>query len=291
VLAQGPVKPGPCARPIENCVTFTVTGSFTVEVHLLHIPAGVASTLTIPVASGAGTPAGTRTASCPPADATGRATCSAVVSGAGLVPQVGGIVVLSGGAPTPTATTTTTALPANNVAQIAASLGSEAVGGLPCAVVPGQQCQVVPIGATGPAGSATVSGSMSVTLSIPAGVVPAGTVANAFFATTAGVENVACAPAAAGVVTRCVGNLLGNAIDGSAVRVFAGGVQVATGRVIGPGAPPLLPPPPPLLLPLPPFAGPAQPEVPVIPEADSLILLAGGLAALGVLLARRRGGR
>jgi hypothetical protein len=57
--------------------------------------------------------------------------------------------------------------------------------------------------------------------------------------------------------------------------------------------PPLgfIPPPPPPLLPPPPPAPMAQratmPEVPVIPEADSLILLVGGLAAFGGLAALR----
>jgi hypothetical protein len=64
---------------------------------------------------------------------------------------------------------------------------------------------------------------------------------------------------------------------------------------------PLLPPPPPVLLPppalaplppppLPPFSLEAAlaPEVPVIPEADSLALLVGGLAALGALGGLRR---
>jgi len=298
VLAQGPVKPGPCARPIENCATFTVTGSFTVEAHLLHLPPGIVPTLTIPVVDGTGSPAGTRALTCPPADETGRTDCNGLVTGAGLAPQVGGIVVLSGGAATPTATTTpTTPAPANNVAQIAAGLASEALAGVPCAVVPGQQCAIVPNGTTGPSGGATVDGSMSVALTVPAGIVPAGAVANAFFATTAGVENVPCALAAAGVATRCTGRLAGDALLGSTVRVFAGGVQVATGTVVGPGVPPLLPPAPPVVLPpppsplapLPPFGGPGQPEVPVIPEAGTLVLLASGLAALGALGARRRG--
>ena len=45
---------------------------------------------------------------------------------------------------------------------------------------------------------------------------------------------------------------------------------------------------------LPPFAAPglaasvAFPEVPVIPEADSLVLLGNGLVALGMLAALRR---
>jgi hypothetical protein len=64
---------------------------------------------------------------------------------------------------------------------------------------------------------------------------------------------------------------------------------------------PLLPPPPAVLLPppalaplppppLPPFSLEAAlaPEGPVIPEADSLALLVGGLAALGALGGLRR---
>jgi hypothetical protein len=67
---------------------------------------------------------------------------------------------------------------------------------------------------------------------------------------------------------------------------------------------PLPPPPPPPLLPPPPMMAPpmmappsaaAMPGVPVIPEADSLVLLIGGLAALGGLavvrhVRRRRDG-
>jgi hypothetical protein len=72
------------------------------------------------------------------------------------------------------------------------------------------------------------------------------------------------------------------------------------GTVVPIGPPPILPPPPflppppppPPLLPPPPMAPPsmagaAMPEVPVIPEADSLLLLVGGLAALGGLAAFR----
>jgi hypothetical protein len=60
--------------------------------------------------------------------------------------------------------------------------------------------------------------------------------------------------------------------------------------------PPLefLPPPPPPLLPPPPpppagvgVARPAFPEVPVIPEADTVLLLVGGLAALGIAAGAR----
>jgi len=57
-----------------------------------------------------------------------------------------------------------------------------------------------------------------------------------------------------------------------------------------PPGPPLPPPPPPGLVPPPPLAGPSAvrpPGVPVIPEADSVFLLAGGLALVGLIAAVR----
>ena len=89
--------------------------------------------------------------------------------------------------------------------------------------------------------------------------------------------------------------------------LFREGQQVATGRIRGIGIGGLLLPlhliPPPLGLPLPPppFSAPPlpllppttalQPEIPVIPEGNSLGLLAGGLVALGALSALRRRAR
>src|SRR5262249_29464131 len=54
---------------------------------------------------------------------------------------------------------------------------------------------------------------------------------------------------------------------------------------IPPPPPPLLPAPPPAPLIAPPAA--AVPSVPVIPESDSLVLLVGGLVALGGLVGYR----
>src|SRR5262249_56876792 len=70
----------------------------------------------------------------------------------------------------------------------------------------------------------------------------------------------------------------------------------ATLPLLPPPPPPILPPPPPplpLLPPPPPFLSPfaapsaVAPEVPVIPEADSLPLLGGGLLVLGALAGLR----
>jgi hypothetical protein len=89
---------------------------------------------------------------------------------------------------------------------------------------------------------------------------------------------------------------------GSVVQTLASGTVFCTNNVplpppflpqpplefIPPPPPPLLPPPPPRPLMGPPMAAAAaMPGVPVIPEADSLFLLAGGLVALGSLVALR----
>jgi hypothetical protein len=160
----------------------------------------------------------------------------------------------------------------------------------------------------------------SLVANVPPGVV-AGTIPVAVFTTTVGLEAFACSAVVAGVATvACNGTTTGNALQGSTVTVvFAPGVT-STGIITGagpvvptptpvrfippvPALPPVLPsalvppPPPPLLPPPPPpslgqpLMGPmapgAFPEVPVIPEADSLPLLLGGLAALGGLVAYR----
>ncbi len=220
---------------------------------------------------------------------------------------------------TPTATSTATAtatlptatLPPSNLtlaqAQARALATAGFQGGLPepCAALAGESCAVS--GAL--AGTLTRSGSMAFTLSttVPAGV-PAGTTPIAVFATDQGVQAVACAAPSGGPGSRytCAGTLPGNALQGSSAALcFTAATACLLGTVTGPGAvpaaaalavppllPPLLPPPPPPLV-LPPPA--AQPpiagrlaEVPVVPESDSLALLAVGLAALGLLAGARR---
>jgi YVTN family beta-propeller protein len=150
--------------------------------------------------------------------------------------------------------------------------------------------------------------------------------------TSVGNEVVICT--VSGTTATCSGTLIGTPIQGAtALLVTSSGVIVARGTIVAgapspagtttptltptatphavihpallpPPLPPLIPPlvlPPPPLLPPPPSApmgaapaGAAFPEVPVIPEADSVVLLVGGLAAVGVLAglrARRRRGR
>lgn len=96
-----------------------------------------------------------------------------------------------------------------------------------------------------------------------------------------------------------LGSTTGSPIQGGTITVNVGGT-VLTGTIqcqpVPPPAPPpppplqVVPPPPPPLLPPPPpapMAGRGLAEVPVIPEADSLFLLAGGLAILGGLVVAR----
>jgi hypothetical protein len=166
----------------------------------------------------------------------------------------------------------------------------------------GQQCQAA--GAVNGTGNVTGSMRWNLTATVPAGVV-VGTIPVAVFTTTISPPNegFACAPVVGGVGTvACNGTTVGNALLGSTVTVvFAPGIT-ATGTITGPGGSvnniPLLPPPPPppLLLPpplLPPPPGPvmqqmpAMPPVPVIPEADSFLLVAVGIIGIGTLAGLR----
>jgi hypothetical protein len=213
-----------------------------------------------------------------------------------------------------------------NLSLAQAQTSAQATGGfllgsslIDCAPV-GQTCQVT--GAV--TGTITITGSFTFTLTttVPAGATP--TIPVAVFSTDAGIIAVACGTAAGAVGTTytCTGAAGGPGVapqQGSTVAIcFATNAAATTatcnlGTVTGPGVisplaalnlpllppPPLqfLPPPPPPLLPPPPMAPPmgmgmrapaAFPEVPVIPEADSLFLLVGGLVALGSVVALRR---
>lgn len=215
--------------------------------------------------------------------------------------------------PTPTRTATPTSLTvAQALTQAQGSAGFQrgaaAVG---CASL-GQPCSV------GGALSGTVSalaggsGGFTFTLSatLPAGV-PPGIAPVAVFSTTQGVLGAVCgAPSGAvGTTYTCAGTLTAPGAvplqGSSAALCFTATTACLLGSVSGPGpaaalaassaplVPPVIvaaPPPPPLVPPPPlapltaPFAGPpAAVEVPVIPEAESALLLALGLAAAGAV--------
>ena len=126
----------------------------------------------------------------------------------------------------------------------------------------------------------------------------------------------------------CTGTTAGDALLGGIVTVdipiVGGGFAVVTGTIVGPTVgvtapvqpaaaipsalsanlprlipppvpqfippppPPLLPPPPPAPMGLQPAGALGPPEVPVIPEADSMFLVVAGLVALGGLVGLRR---
>lgn len=95
-VVLGPILGGPCPRPIANCLELTVAaGGLSVTGTVQGVAGGSTLTLQIPVADGAGNPAGLRTVSCGPADNTRTATCSATIAGAGLLPLVGGTITVS----------------------------------------------------------------------------------------------------------------------------------------------------------------------------------------------------
>jgi hypothetical protein len=216
-------------------------------------------------------------------------TSGAILQGAVITVRV---PLAGGGSLDLTGVISGTGSPSLGLQQALALVQPSGQPGLPCAVVPGQACQVV--GAV--SGSGLVTGSMSWTLSaaLPAGVA-AGAVPVAVISTAGGVQGFPCGAAVAGATAvACTGTTSANALQGSlATVVFAAGVT-AVGTVSGtevailPLAPPppinLPPPPPPPIVPfspaLPsgaPTSGAGAQEVPLIPEADTLLLVAVGL--------------
>lgn len=204
------------------------------------------------------------------------------------------------GGPTPTPAGPT-------IQQALAQVPPSGLPGVPCAGAPGAACTVE--GSVSGQGVVVASMRWTLTVTVPAGVAP-GTAPVAVFTTTAGAEGFACSPVVAGAATvTCTGTTAGNALQGSTVTVVFGTGLTATGRVAlgAGGAPPvpvapLLPPHPPALAPPPPLvpialvppsrgAPGGYPEVPVVPEADSVALLGIGLAAVAALVCWRRRGR
>jgi len=170
--------------------------------------------------------------------------------------------------------------------------------------------------------TATNTSAAIVPGSIPALTLPT-TAGNESGTPLAGAATV-CSPvgAAPPFTTTCQGTTVGDVLLGAPVTVaFAlagGGTAVSTGQQVagaavstGPAAPappptqslaaalPLLPPPPPLFIPPPPApllpaprgGPPAAAGIPLIPETDSALLLAGGLLVLSGIAAYRRAGR
>jgi hypothetical protein len=144
----------------------------------------------------------------------------------------------------------------------------------------------------------------------------AGAVPVAVISTTTGVVGIACTAIALGTTTAtCTGTITGQALQGSTVAICFPNATVTAftcslGTVLGPGPvgnnlpslpllppPPLqfIPPPPPPLLPPPPPApmggamtgASPMASVPVIPEADSIFLVVGGLVAVGAIAGLR----
>jgi hypothetical protein len=229
----------------------------------------------------------------------------------------GGAVDLTG---TVTAAATTGVSPtAATALPVLQAGGFTAVAQNQCATRIGQTCQVT--GAI--TGTATITGSATWNITVAAA--PAGALAAvapvAFVLTTTapvapGEGPFPCAVlAAVGGTTTCNFVSAGNPLNGLTVAVcFATaaapvcvfgtvtGNNVINNPIILPNLPILpppplefIPPPPPPLLPPPPPAptgamAPARaafPDVPVIPEADSLFLVVGGLVALGGLVGYR----
>ena len=233
------------------------------------------------------------------------------------------------GTTTPLPATTSTASPTPTATQAVVPPNqnlppSSGQANVPCTAVIGGICVISGPNVQG-TWTRTSSGAFIATATGPAGTVVGGLPA-IFLPTTVGVEAFPCGPVNAALQASCTGTTVGNLVLGATVTVrfplLIGGTTDVTGVVTGPGVvatstpapaptaaslvvvqappppflPPLLPPlPPPAFMP-PPAAGPglaaAAPEVPLIPETDSLFLLLGGLGALGagaLLRARRRG--
>jgi hypothetical protein len=230
---------------------------------------------------------------------------------AGIVNLVGTVTAATGTGTSPTAAT---------AGPVLATLGFTGTVSNPCGIRIGVTCQVT--GAV--TGSATITGSATWNLTVAAA--PAGALVGvapvAFALTTVNAVNPGEGPfpctalAAAGGATTCAFGTTGNPLVGTTVAVcfataaapvcvvgtvaLSNAAQAAIALPNLPILPPppleFIPPPPPPLLPPPPPAptgamAPSRaafPEVPVIPEADSLFLVIGGLVALGGLVGYRR---
>ncbi|HZR98960.1 MAG TPA: hypothetical protein VFE37_09655 [Chloroflexota bacterium] len=148
----------------------------------------------------------------------------------------------------------------------------------PCAGAVGQTCTVSG-GVTGP-WTKTSSGHFAFTATGPAGTLPF-SFPTVFIPTTTGVENVPCSPVpvTAPFTVHCIGNTVGDLLQGATITVrfllTAGGTADVTGTATGPGvaaAAPIVPAPTaaaqqPIVI------GPLLPPVPPVPPLPPLPLL------------------
>jgi len=309
VVANGRIEAGSCST-LTNCLEMSVTGSFTVGGTITGLPTGLVPTLAIPVVTPPGTAVNVVTLSCQPSHPTGGSLCLTGVSTPGTQPQPGGLIVVTGnapGGPTPTpATPGVLPTPTGGGIPPVVPLGvnvpaSSGQPGVPCTLLVGTGCPVT----GGVTGNTNKISSMVYRLTATGPATAAvGGIPAAFIPTTARVESAACGPVSAALQVTCSGTTAGDALLGATVTVrfplVGGGTADVTGVVQGPGPLPLLPPPPPPILPPlppapPPFLSPPLPaavpsEVPVIPEADSVLLLTVSLGVVALLRGLRRRG-
>src|SRR5207248_1232376 len=170
------------------------------------------------------------------ADANGISTCNTTASTPNTFPQTGGSIVVVVGPGTPTVTPSSTVTPSPTATPSPTVTPTPTVPALPvtgngtCAVLIGADC-IVTATLTG---TGNVTGSMSWTLTVPTGLIPAGTAATVFIPTTGGIASFTCPLAVAGAVTICTGTTPGNGLEGGIISVFAGGATaVATGQIHG----------------------------------------------------------
>jgi hypothetical protein len=116
-------------------------------------------------------------------------------------------------APTPTSTPTLAPI-ANDVQRLTAGLPRDGFEGVPCANAVGAICRIDPAEppTNGVSGTARVTGSMAVQISVAPDLIPAGYLAHVFFNTSFGIENVDCPRALAATAITCVGDTIGNLI-------------------------------------------------------------------------------
>jgi hypothetical protein len=100
VQARGRIEPGPCARPVEDCVEFPVRGSFGVRGLVAGLPPGSQPLLEVDTVNAAAQFAGIREVPCDGTHSSGTSICVGAVPQ--FFPQVGGFALIRGQGPPPT---------------------------------------------------------------------------------------------------------------------------------------------------------------------------------------------